>query len=80
MNQMKEQGNDYCCNWKRWRYAERRRKARIGIFFIIIGGLWLGAKMGLFDPAIFWPMTFIAIGTWLIASSVLRRKSDNLAK
>ena len=77
MDQMKEQGNDYCCDWKRWWYVEKRRRSRIGIFLIIIGGLWLGAKLGLFNPAIFWPLAFITIGTWIIVSSLLGDKKYN---
>ncbi len=80
MDQMKEQRKDYCCDWRRWWYAEKRRRSRIGIFLVIIGGLWLGAKLGLFNPTIFWPLIFITTGTWLIASSVLRRKSGSLTK
>jgi hypothetical protein len=83
MKQMKEQRDVYCSDWRRWWYVDRRRRSRIGIFLIIIGGLWLGAKLGFFNPAIFWPLAFIAIGIWIIVSgqratsgSVLRDKKS----
>jgi hypothetical protein len=68
MEQMKEQGNVYCRDWERWWYKDRRRRSRIGIFLIIIGGLWMGSKLGFFNPAIFWPLAFITIGIWIIVS------------
>jgi len=76
MKQRKEGKKVYCRDWRRWWYGERRRKARIGIFLIIIGVLWMGAKLGFFNPAIFWPLAFITMGTWLIVSSVLRDKKS----
>jgi len=76
MDQMKEQENDDCCDWRRWWHVNRHRRSRIGIFLIIIGGLWLGAKLGFFDPAISWPLAFITMGTWLIVSSALRDKKS----
>jgi hypothetical protein len=76
MEQMKDHGKDYCHDWKRWWYVERRRRSRIGIFLIIIGGLWLGAKLGLFNPAIFWPLAFIAVGIWIFVSALLRDKKS----
>jgi hypothetical protein len=68
MKQMKEQRDVYGRDWRRWWYVDRRRRSRIGIFLIIIGGLWLGAKLGFYNPAFFWPMAFIAIGIWIIVS------------
>ena len=77
----KEEGRKvYCRDWRRWWHAERRRKARIGIFLIIIGGLWLGAKLGLFNPEIFWPLAFITIGIWIFVSALLRGKSGKPVK
>lgn len=73
---MKEQGNAYCCDWRRWWYGEGRRRGSIGIFLIIIGVLWMGAKLGLFNPEFFWPLAFIAVGIWIIVSSVLRDKKS----
>lgn len=73
---MKEQENDYCCDWKRCWYVEKRRRSRVGIFLIIIGALWLGAKLGLFNPTLFWPLAFITIGTWIIVSSSLIDKKS----
>ena len=85
MEQMKEQEKMYqgCmdgCDWRRWWCVEKRRRSGIGIFLIIIGGLWLGAKLGFFNPAIFWPLAFITVGTWIIVSSVLRGKSGKPVK
>jgi hypothetical protein len=77
----KEEGRKvYCRDWRRWWHGEERRRSRIGIFLIIIGGLWLGAKLGFFNPEIFWPLAFITIGTWMIISSLLRGKSGNRSK
>jgi hypothetical protein len=85
MDQMKEQENMYhgymyCRDWRRWWYASRLRRIRIGILFILIGGLWMGSKIGFFNPAIFWPLAFITIGIWIIVSSLLRDKKCNLPK
>jgi hypothetical protein len=80
MKQRKEGGKVYCRDWRRWWHGEGQRRAGFGIFLIIIGGLWLGAKLGFFDPAIFWPLAFIAVGTWLIVSALLRGKSGNPSK
>jgi hypothetical protein len=80
MKQRKEGGKAYCSDWRRWWSGEGRRRSRIGIFLIIIGGLWLGAKLGFFDPEIFWPLAFITIGTWIIISALLREKSGNRSK
>lgn len=76
MEQMKEQGNMYCRDWRKWCYGDRRRRSRIGIFLIIIGVLWMGSKLGFFNPAIFWPLAFITIGIWIFVSSVLRDKKS----
>jgi hypothetical protein len=76
MEQRKEKRGVYCSDWRRWWHVDRRRRSRIGIFLIIIGGLWLGVKLGLFNPAIFWPLAFIAVGIWIIVSSVLRDKKS----
>jgi len=77
----KEEGRKvYCRDWRRWWHGEGRRRSGIGIFLIIIGGLWMGAKLGLFNPAIFWPLAFIAVGIWIIVSSVLRGKSGKPSK
>ncbi len=76
MKQRKEGGKAYCRDWRGWWHGEGRRRSRIGIFLIIIGGLWLGAKLGLFNPAIFWPLAFIAAGIWIIVSPVLRDKKS----
>jgi hypothetical protein len=87
MKQRKEGRKAYCRDWRRWWYGEGRRRCSIGIFLIIIGGLWLGAKLGLFDPEIFWPLAFITIGIWIFVSgqratsgSVLRGKSGKPVK
>jgi hypothetical protein len=80
MEQMKEQGDGYCRDWRRWCDVGGRRRSRLGIFLIIIGGLWLGAKLGFFNPEIFWPLAFIAIGIWIIISSLLRGKSGRPSK
>jgi fatty acid desaturase len=76
MEQMKEQENMYCRDWKKWCYGDRRRRSRIGIFLIIIGALWMGSKLGFFNPAIFWPLAFITIGIWIFVSSVLIDKKS----
>jgi hypothetical protein len=80
MKQMKDHGEDYCCDWRRWWHGEGRRRSGIGIFLIIIGGLWMGAKLGFFNPAIFWPLAFIAIGIWIIVAALLRGKSGRPSK
>jgi hypothetical protein len=80
MGQRKERKKVYCGDWRSWWYGEGRRRGSIGIFLIIIGGLWLGAKLGLFDPEIFWPLAFITIGIWIFVSSVHRGKSGNPSK
>jgi hypothetical protein len=77
----KEEGRKvYCRGWGRWWYGADRRTGSIGIFLIIIGGLWLGAKLGLFNPDFFWPLAFIAVGIWIILSSVVRGKSGKHSK
>jgi len=85
MDQMKEQENTYpgtmyCSDWRRWWYTSRLRRIRIGIFFILIGGLWMGSKTGFFNPAIFWPLAFITIGIWIIIFSLQRDKKYNPPK
>ncbi len=80
MGQRQERGKVYCGDWRRWCYRESRRGGGIGIFLVIIGGLWLGAELGFFNPAIFWPLFFITVGTWIIVSSVLRGKSEKPSK
>jgi hypothetical protein len=80
MEQMKDCREVNGCDWKRWWYVERRRRSRIGIFLIIIGGLWMGSKIGFFNPAIFWPLAFMTVGTWIIVSSLLRDKKCNPPK
>jgi len=80
MKQKKEGGKIYCHDWRRWRHGEGQRRAGFEIFLIIIGGLWLGSKVGVFNPAIFWPLAFITIGTWIIISSLLRGKSGKHSK
>jgi len=80
MKQRKEGGKIYCRDWGRWWYGEGRGRGSIGIFLIIIGGLWMGAKLGLFDPEIFWPLAFIIIGIWIFVSSMLRGKSGRPVK
>lgn len=80
MGQMTEQGNDNHCDWSRWWYSERRRRTSIGIFLIVIGGLWMAAKLGLFNQDFFWPLAFITMGTWFIVSPLVKGKSRNLSR
>jgi hypothetical protein len=82
MDQMKEQesmyqGYMYCRDWRRWWYTSRFRRLRIGILFILFGGLWMGSKTGFFSPAIFWPLAFMTIGIWVIIFSLLRDKKGH---
>jgi hypothetical protein len=80
MRQGKEVGKGYHSDWRRWCYGEGRRKAGLGIFLVIIGVLWLGAELGLFNSTLFWPLAFIGVGTWIVVSSLFRRKSRNRPK
>lgn len=80
MKQRKEGRKAYCRDWRRWWYGDGQRRAGFGIFLIIIGGLWLGAELGFFNSTMFWPLAFIAVGTWIIISSFLRGKSGNCSK
>jgi len=80
MKQRKEGEKTYCRDWRRWWHGEGQRRAGFGIFLIIIGGLWLGANLGLFNPAIFWPLFFITVGIWVVISGKRARKSGNRSK
>jgi hypothetical protein len=80
MRQGKEVGKGYHSDWRRWCYGEGRRKAGLGIFLVIIGVLWLGAELGLFNSTLFWPLAFIAVGTWIACGSLLGRKSGDSSK
>lgn len=80
MKQRKEGGKAYCRDWRGWWHGGGRRRSGTGILLIIIGGLWLGAKLGLFNPAIFWPLAFIAAGIWIIVSALLRGKLGKPSK
>jgi hypothetical protein len=82
MDQMKEkenmyQGYMYCCDWRRGWYTSRFRRIRIGILFILFGGLWMGSKTGFFNPPVFWPLAFMTIGFWIILFSLLRDKKGH---
>ncbi len=77
----KEEGRKtYGSDWRRWCYGEGRRRGGIGFFLIIIGGLWLGAELEFFNSTMFWPLVFIAVGTWIIVASLLGEKSGNRSK
>jgi hypothetical protein len=73
MKKREEDRKVYCRDWRRWWHGERQRKSGFGIFLIIIGGLWLGAELGLFNSTLFWPLAFISVGSWIIVSSLLPR-------
>jgi len=39
---------------------------------ILIGVFWLGSSMGWFDPELFWPVVFLAIGTSVLVLALTR--------
>jgi len=44
---------------------------KIGILLVIIGLIWLGARLGLLDfswlqAVHFWPTVFILLGVWMV--------------
>ncbi len=75
MKQRKDGRKVYCRDWRRWWHG-----SWFGIFLIIIGGLWLGAELGLFNSTLFWPLAFIGVGTWIIISSLLGGKSGKRSR
>ncbi len=79
-------GNLCCSSWMRQRNPARKKI--IGILFVAIGVIWLGAKAGLLDfswlqTVYFWPAVLILLGVWMIYKGSLRgitRTMDNKTK
>jgi uncharacterized membrane protein len=62
-------GNMCCGPWTHQRNPARKKK--IGILLVIIGLIWLGARVGLLDLSWlqvdpFWPAVFILLGVWMV--------------
>lgn len=53
-------------------HAPRRCGIGFGIVLILIGVFWLGSSMGWFDPELFWPVVFLAIGTSVLVLALTR--------
>lgn len=53
------------------------RRTRLGILFIIVGTLWLMAKVGWIDGSLFFPLTMIIVGLWIcLTSTISKRKTE----
>ncbi len=68
-----------CCRpWSHHRH--HAFKKQIGMVLIIIGVIWLGARLGLLDfswlhGVYFWPAAFILLGAWLVYRGIMRGKT-----
>ena len=72
----RHEGPMRCGPWMRHGRFESR--LRIGILLIIIGAMWLGARMGLLDltwlhTVPFWPLVIILCGVWMVYEGLSRR-------
>ena len=46
---------------------------KAGFFFIVIGILWMGKKVGWFEQDIFGPLVMLTIGIWFLCSYAVSR-------
>ena len=82
----KDFGNLCCRCWTHERSPARKRK--FGILLVIIGLIWLTAKVGLLDfswmqAVYFWPAVLILLGAWMVYKGSMRgipRTIDNKTK
>ncbi len=74
----KSVGRMCCAPWTHHRH--HALKKQFGMVLIIIGVVWLGARLGLLDlswlhAAYFWPAAFILLGAWLVYRGIAREKT-----
>jgi hypothetical protein len=68
-------GNLCCGPWSRQGHPARKR--RFGILLVIIGLIWLGARLGLLNfswlqTVPFWPTALILLGVWMVYDGFMR--------
>jgi hypothetical protein len=51
-----------------------------GLFMIIAGLLWLGARLNWLSGDLFWPLLLIIMGTSIVLSVLLKRGSEEKGK
>ncbi len=69
--QRQENGMYGCCG-PMMRHGSRYCRVMFGIMLVIIGAIWLAARAGWFDPALFWPMAFLAIGSVIVVLNLAK--------
>lgn len=74
-NNANEYKPSLCRNW----CSIGNRSVRFGILLVIIGLVWLGARMGFlpvewFHSEFFWPAVLVIFGSWIVLKSLIRRK------
>ncbi len=74
-NEVNEHKHSLCRSWS----FGRNSRIRFGVLLVIIGLIWLGARMGYipaewFHSGFFWPAVVILIGAWIVVKSRIRRK------
>lgn len=71
-------GGFFCCGpWLHRSHPSKKKK--MGLLLIMIGLVWLGARIGLLDltwlHAIpFWPAVLILVGAWLVYNGLMRER------
>jgi hypothetical protein len=75
--EMQRQGyRMYGCCRPMMRRGSRYCGVMFGIMLVLIGAIWLAVRAGWFDPALFWPTAFLAMGSIIVVLSLARdRKS-----
>jgi hypothetical protein len=75
-------GNMCCGPWTHQRNPARKKK--IGILLVIIGLIWLGARVGLLNfswlqAVPFWPVALILLGVWMVYEGFMREYQERMA-
>jgi hypothetical protein len=64
----------YGCCRPMMRHGSRYCGVMFGIMLVFIGAIWLAARAGWFDPALFWPTAFLAVGSIIAVLSLARNR------
>jgi hypothetical protein len=64
----------YGCCRPMMRHGSHYCGVMFGIMLVLIGAIWLSANAGWFNPELFWPTTFLAMGSVIVLLSIARER------
>ena len=74
----KQEFGMYGCCGPMMRHGSRYCRVLFGIVLVLIGAIWLAARAGWYDPALFWPMAFLATGSVIVVLNLARERKSRI--